>query len=231
MSEETQRLGDAGVRGQVEAEGGAASRILRPGGEAATKGTAPRTLPPVVVGISGASGAVLAQQTILRLGRAGYPVIATCSAAGRRVWREELDAEFDEFVRACQSDFYLEALDVEDIGASIASGRRPTLGMLVVPCSMDTLSAIAHGRSTNLLERAADVTLKEGRTLTLVPRESPLSPIHLENLWKLARLGVRIVLPVPAFYLRPATLDEVVDDVACRAIGTLGIRDLGEEMG
>ncbi|MHB0870795.1 MAG: UbiX family flavin prenyltransferase [Chloroflexota bacterium] len=185
--------------------------------------------PPVVVGISGASGSALARQAILRLGRAGYPVVATCSAAGQRVWREELDQEFGEFVQRQQADFRLEALDVEDIGASIASGRRLTLGMLVVPCSMDTLSAIAHGRSTNLLERAADVTLKEGRTLTLVPRESPLSPIHLENMWKLSRLGVRIVLPVPAFYLRPATLDEVVDDVVCRAIGALGIRDLREE--
>ncbi len=185
---------------------------------------------PVVVGISGASGAALARQTILRLGRAGYPVIVTCSRAGQRVWREELDEGFDAFVARCQADFSLEALDVEDIGASIASGRRLTLGMLVVPCSMDTLSAIATGRSTNLLERAADVTMKEGRTLTLVPRESPLSPIHLENLWKLSRLGVRVVLPVPAFYLKPTTLDEVVDDVACRAIGTLGIRDLSEEL-
>ncbi len=184
--------------------------------------------PPVVVGVSGASGAVLARQTILRLGQAGYTVVATCSQAGQRVWQEELDESFGAFVRRCRADFSLEALDVEDIGASIASGRRLTLGMLVVPCSMDALSAIATGRSTNLLERAADVTLKEGRTLTLVPRESPLSPIHLENLWKLARLGVRIVLPVPAFYLKPETLEEVVDDVACRAIGTLGIRDLSE---
>jgi 4-hydroxy-3-polyprenylbenzoate decarboxylase len=145
------------------------------------------------------------------------------------VWREELTESFDDFARWCIGRFPLEVLDVEDIGASIASGRRPTLGMLVVPCSMDTLSAIATGRSTNLLERAADVTMKEGRTLTLVPRESPLSPIHLENLWKLSRLGVRIVLPVPAFYLKPTTVDEVVDDVVGRAIGTLGIRDLLEE--
>ena len=95
--------------------------------------------------------------------------------------------------------------------------------MLVAPCSMDTLSAIAHGRSTNLLERAADVTLKEGRPLVLIPRESPLSPIHLENMLKLSKIGVRIVLPVPAFYQKPASLDEVIEDVAGRAIGALGI--------
>jgi 4-hydroxy-3-polyprenylbenzoate decarboxylase len=93
---------------------------------------------------------------------------------------------------------------------------------------MDALSAIACGRSTNLLERAADVTLKEGRRLVLVPRESPFSAIHLENMLKLARLGVRIVPPLPAFYLRPATLEEVVDDVARKALGALGIEDLPE---
>ena len=186
--------------------------------------------PPVVVGISGASGAVLARQTILRLCRAGYPVVATCSKAGLRVWEDELDESFDDFVRRCSARFPLEVLDVDDIGASIASGRRPTMGMLIIPCSMDLLSAVATGRSSNLLERAADVTLKEGRTLTMVPRESPLSPIHLENLLKLARIGVRVVLPVPAFYLRPETVQEVVDDVVGRAIGTLGIHDLSEEI-
>jgi len=185
-----------------------------------------RPCPPIVVGVSGASGALLARRAILRLGEAGYQVVATCSSAGQRVWREELDETFDAFVRDCASHIPLEAIDVDDIGASIASGRRLTLGMLVVPCSMDTVSAIAHGRSTNLLERAADVTLKEGRPLVLVPRETPLSAIHLENMLKLARLGVRIVLPVPSFYLRPSTIDDLVEDVVGRAIGALGIREL-----
>lgn len=153
-------------------------------------------------------------------------MVVTCTPAGQRVWREELGESFEAFVGRCSREFPLEVIDVEDIGASIASGRRPTRGMLVVPCSMDTVSAIAHGRSTNLLERAADVTLKEGRRLVLVPRESPLSPIHLENMLKLAQIGVRIVLPVPAFYLRPSTLLEVVDDVVARALGALGIHDL-----
>jgi len=183
---------------------------------------------PVVVGISGASGAAMARQAILRLGQAGYSVIATCSKAGSRVWREEMDESFDAFVQGCLGRISLEAIDVDDIGASIASGRKPTKGMLVVPCSMDTLAAISCGRSTNLLERAADVTLKEGRPLVLVPRENPLSAIHLENMLKLARLGVRIVLPVPSFYLRPRTVDEVVVDVVDRALGALGIRDLLE---
>jgi len=189
----------------------------------------PNPRPPVVVGISGASGAALARRAQLLLLRAGYPVVATCSSAGRRVWREELGEEFGAFASTeMAAGFPLEVIEPEDIGASIASSRRRTLGMLIVPCSMDALSAIACGRSTNLLERAADVTLKEGRRLVLVPRESPFSAIHLENMLKLARLGVRIVPPLPAFYLRPATLEEVVDDVARKALGALGIEDLPE---
>lgn len=184
---------------------------------------------PVVVGISGASGAALARAAILALGRAGHPVVATCSPAGARVWREEMDEGFERFAEGAGKQFSLEVIDIGDIGASIASGRRRTAGMLVAPCSMDTLSAIAHGRSTNLLERAADVTLKEGRRLVLIPRESPLSPIHLENMLKLSQIGVRIVLPVPAFYRKPASLDEVIEDVAARAIGALGIHLEEEE--
>lgn len=184
---------------------------------------------PVVIGITGASGAALAREAILRLAGAGYPLVVTCSSAGRRVWEEELDEVFEAFVARHGSEPILEVIDIRDIGASIASGRRQTAGMLVIPCSMDALSAIACGRSTNLIERAADVTLKEGRPLVLVPRESPFSAIHLENMLKLARLGVRIVPPVPAFYLRPVTVDEVVNDVVRKAAGALGIRDLMEE--
>ncbi|HEX2924341.1 MAG TPA: UbiX family flavin prenyltransferase [Chloroflexota bacterium] len=172
---------------------------------------------------------MLARRAIQLLLRGGHPVVVTCTVAGRRVWREELDEEFDAFVAVeLASGSSLEVIDPEDIGASIASSRRRTIGMLVVPCSMDTLSAIACGRSTNLLERAADVTIKEGRRLVLLPRESPFSAIHLENMLKLARLGTRIVPPLPAFYLRPSTLEDVVDDIARKALGALGIEDLPE---
>jgi len=182
-----------------------------------------RGKPPVVVGVSGASGAALAERAILKLGEAGFPIIVTCTPVGQRIWHEELGEPFQSFVERCSKHFTLEALDDQDLGASIASGRQPTRGMVVIPCSMDTLAAIAHGRSTNLLQRAADVTIKEGRPLVLVPRESPLSAIHLENMLKLARLGIRIVLPVPAFYLRPRTVADIVDDVAERALMALGI--------
>src|SRR5918911_490878 len=104
-----------------------------------------------------------------------------------------------------------------------AGGGLPTHGMLVVPCSMGTVSGIAAGASGNLLERAADVTLKEFRPLVLVPRETPLSAIHLENMLKLARIGVRIVPPIPAFYLKPQTVAEAVAQLVPRVLSALAI--------
>jgi 4-hydroxy-3-polyprenylbenzoate decarboxylase len=115
--------------------------------------------------------------------------------------------------------------------APIASGTTPTNGMLIVPCSMNTLAAIAHGISDDLIRRAADVTLKEGRKLVVVPRETPLSPIHLKNMLTLARLGVTILSPEPAFYLRPQTLEDVVDFITGRALSALGIPEgLGDHL-
>lgn len=110
-----------------------------------------------------------------------------------------------------------------DIGASIASGSFRCEGMAIVPCSMGSLSAIASGASTNLLTRAADVMLKEGRPLLLVPRETPLSAIHLENMLKLSRLGVRIIPAMPAFYNGPQTLDDVVDFIVGKTMDGMGI--------
>ncbi|MCL4492348.1 MAG: UbiX family flavin prenyltransferase [Nitrospirae bacterium] len=107
--------------------------------------------------------------------------------------------------------------------APVASGSFKTDGMLVVPCSMKTLSGIAHGYANNLIERAADVTIKEGRALLLSPREMPFSAIHLENMLKLARLGVRIAPPVPAFYHKPDNLDEMINFIAGKILDSLGV--------
>ncbi len=107
--------------------------------------------------------------------------------------------------------------------APIASGSFKTDGMLVVPCSMKTLSGIAHGYANNLIERAADVTIKEGRAFLLSPREMPFSAIHLENMLKLARLGVRIAPPVPAFYHKPDNLDEMINFIAGKILDSLGV--------
>jgi 4-hydroxy-3-polyprenylbenzoate decarboxylase len=112
--------------------------------------------------------------------------------------------------------------DFHDIGASIASGSHPTRGMVVVPCSMKTLAAVAHGYAENLIARVADVVLKERRRLILVPRETPLSAIHLQNMLRLARLGVAIVPAMPGFYHRPATIDDLVEMLVMRILDQMG---------
>jgi 4-hydroxy-3-polyprenylbenzoate decarboxylase len=110
-----------------------------------------------------------------------------------------------------------------DQGAAISSGSFVTLGMVIAPCSMRTLSAIAHGLGDNLIHRAADVVLKERRKLVLVVRESPLNEIHLENMLKLARMGVVILPPMPAFYNHPQNLDDMVNHVAMRVVDQFDI--------
>ncbi len=176
---------------------------------------------PVVVGITGASGQLLARRCIERLLDYGYPLLVVATSAGIRVWREELGDDLAAAIAAWQARGRVTPYHVGDVGAPIASGGLVTHGMLVVPCSMGTLSAIAAGTAGNLLERAADVTIKEFRPLVLVPRETPLSAIHLENMLKLARLGVRLVPPMPAFYLKPRTVDDVVDHLVPRILAAL----------
>ena len=110
-----------------------------------------------------------------------------------------------------------------DIGARIASGSMLTTGMVVIPCSMATLGAIAHGIPTHLVHRAADVHMKEGRKLILVPRETPLSPIHLENMLKLSQYGVRIVPAMPGFYTRPQSVEDVVDQFVMKVLDSMGV--------
>ena len=111
-----------------------------------------------------------------------------------------------------------EVHNVEDYGAAISSGSFVTRGMVVVPCSMRTLAAISTGSGTNLIHRAADVVLKERRKLVLVPREAPLSDIHLEHMLRLSRMGTVIFPPVPAFYQRPASIDDLVDHTVMRIL-------------
>ncbi|MBF0328911.1 MAG: UbiX family flavin prenyltransferase [Nitrospirae bacterium] len=110
-----------------------------------------------------------------------------------------------------------------DMTSPPASGSFKTDGMLVVPCSMKTLSGIANGYSNNLIERAADVTIKEGRALLISPRETPFSAIHLENMLKLAKFGVRIVPPVPAFYQKPKVIDDIVDFIIGKILDSIGV--------
>ena len=177
---------------------------------------------PVVVGISGASGSILAQRAIEALLHRDIPVIATCSTAARMVWQEEMDESFGAALARWQESPHFTYCPIGDLKAPIARGTTPTAGMMVIPCSTATVAAIAHGLSSNLLQRAADVCLKEGQKLVLVPRETPLSPIHLENMLTLARLGVVVLPPEPAFYLHPTSVEDIVDYIVAKALNALG---------
>jgi 4-hydroxy-3-polyprenylbenzoate decarboxylase len=183
----------------------------------------------VVVGITGASGHLLARRCVDKLLEYGYPILVVCTGPGARVWREELEEDFAQAVAAWKRRGDVTQYNVNDVGAPIASGGLVTHSMLVAPASMGTLSGIATGAAGNLLERAADVTIKEYRPLVLVPRETPLSPIHLSNMLALAKIGVRIVPPMPAFYLRPTTLEEIVAALVPRVLSALAIPEAQDE--
>ena len=178
---------------------------------------------PVVMGITGASGSVLARATIDQLLAMDLSVIATASSAARMVWQEEMEESFGEALERWSDSGNFTYYGIGELKAPIASGTFPTLGMAVVPCSMATVAAIAGGLSDNLLRRAADVCLKERRPLVLVPRETPLNAIHLDNMASLARLGVTILPPEPPFYLRPQSIDDVVEFVVQRTLLALGV--------
>ena len=178
---------------------------------------------PVVIGISGASGSSIANGVINGLLQMNKPVIATASSAARMVWRQEMDTSFGEALENWRDIGDFTYYPPGDIQAPIASGTFPTQGMAIVPCSMSTVAAIAHGFSDNLIRRAADVCIKERRPLTIVPRETPLSAIHLENMAALARLGVTVLPPEPPFYLKPKSLDDVVDFIVARTLASLSL--------
>ena len=163
---------------------------------------------------------------------AGARVHLLYSPAAQVVARQECDvtlsAQPREVARALGERYgaregQLVAYAREDWYAPIASGSNPADAMAVCPCSMGTLGAIAGGLADNLIERAADVMLKERRPLVLVPRETPLSAIHLENMLKLARAGAVILPPAPGFYTRPQTVDDIVDFVVARVLDHLGV--------
>ena len=180
---------------------------------------------PLVVGITGASGSVLANATIDWLLSADIPVIATASAAGRMVWQGEMDESFGSAIERWNDSGDFTYYPSGDLTVPVASGTFPTRGMAIVPCSMATVAAIAHGLSDNLVRRSADVCLKERKPLVLVPRETPVNAIHLENMASLARLGVTILPPEPPFYMKPRTIDDVVEFVVHRTAAALGLVD------
>lgn len=174
--------------------------------------------PRVVVGITGATGAVYAQRLLARLRAAGAETHLVLSPAGVLNAHHELGLD-----RKALEGLADHAYSPADVGAAIASGSFHSDAMVVVPCSMRTLAAIAHGLSDNLLTRAADVMLKERRRLVLMVRETPFNLAHLRNMTSVTEMGGVIFPPLPAFYHRPASIDEMVDDTVERVLGLIGI--------
>jgi flavin prenyltransferase len=188
---------------------------------------------PLILGVTGASGLIYAVRALKFLLAAEYHIELVASKSTYTVWQAEqeirMPGEPDK-----QEQFWREQAGVpaqgklrchpwSDVGAGIASGSFRTLGMIIMPCSMSTVAKLAGGLSSDLLERAADVQIKEGRKLVIVPRETPFSLIHLRNLTTLAETGVRIVPAIPAWYHNPQSVEDLVDFVVARALDQLDI--------
>lgn len=185
----------------------------------------PAQPPPVVLALTGASGAPYAVRLLEVLAQEGVPVWLIVSSHGWRLLQQECGIADEAALRAATGRWKTVTLLPDgDRGAAPASGSRRTAGMIICPCSMATVAAVAHGSSRSLIERAADVTLKEGRRLILVPRETPLSLVHLRNLVAAKEAGATILPAAPGFYHRPARIEQLVDFVVQRILDQL---DLG----
>lgn len=176
----------------------------------------------IVLGITGASGSIYAVRLTEELVKRGVFVHVVCTANGLRVLRHETGLDAAVWAAGLREESHNVALeDADNLFSPVASGSFPLDAVVVAPCSMGTLGKIACGAGDNLVCRAADVALKEGRRLLLMPRETPLSAIHLENMLKLSRLGAGILPPEPGFYNHPQTLDDAVNFVVGKALDWL----------
>lgn len=185
------------------------------------------------VAITGASGSIYAQRTLIQLAASGVVerINLVMSKAATTVARVELGVDLresdllavNEWVGLPASSRLIHLHRLDNIAAKPSSGSHPQEGMVIVPCSMGTLGAIASGAGTNLIHRAADVTLKESRRLVLVPRETPYNAIHLENMLRLSRAGAHIIPASPGFYHRPQTIEALVDHLVFRILDHLGV--------
>lgn len=189
----------------------------------------------IVLGVTGASGAVFARRILamLEADRRVGRVHLVISGSGLKVIREELDLAVSESSRipaalaggpARKTEYLLDS----DVGASIASGSYPVDGMVVIPCSTGCLAQIANGISSTLIERAADVCLKERRTLVLAIRDAPFSRVHLENMLRAQAAGAMIFPIIPSFYHRPQNIDDLVTQFCCRVLAQLNLEQAGQ---
>lgn len=174
----------------------------------------------IIVGVTGASGAIYAYRLVQVLANSGIEVHFVASKAGWEVLKYECNITRSDLTKKVAVIY-----DVNRIDSAIASGSFPCESMVVVPCSMKTLGMLAGGIADNLLTRAADVTLKEGRKLVLVTRETPVHAIHLENMLKLAHAGAKILPASPGFYHLPKTLDDLVNMLVGKICDSLGVEN------
>jgi 4-hydroxy-3-polyprenylbenzoate decarboxylase len=172
----------------------------------------------LVIGMTGATGAIFGVRLLEVLAKTDVETHVVVSKWAQQTLEHETARTLDD-LRGLATEIH----SAGDMGAKVSSGSFHTDGMVVVPCSMRTVAAIAHGNGDHLVHRAADVILKERRKLVLVARETPLNDIHLENLLKLSRMGVTILPPMPAFYNMPETLDDMVDHMVMRILDQFDI--------
>ncbi|HYF81594.1 MAG TPA: flavin prenyltransferase UbiX [Clostridia bacterium] len=180
----------------------------------------------IVVGITGASGSIYAKRLIEELLSKGIYTHIICTDNGRKVMEYETSIELEKWVQELKRQYsHVQLEDINNLFAGVASGSYKFDAAVIIPCSMGTLAEISNGFAKNLLCRVADVALKESRKLIIVPRETPLNAIHLENMLKLARLNVTILPAMPGYYHMPQTLQDLVDFVVGKVLDCLSIEN------
>ncbi|QGU96730.1 UbiX family flavin prenyltransferase [Clostridium bovifaecis] len=181
----------------------------------------------IVVGISGASGSIYAKRLIEELLKNEIYVHVICTENGKKVMKFETSIDINEWIEELKNKYnHIELEDINNLFSGVASGSFKFDSMIILPCSMGTLAEISSGLAKNLLCRTADVALKENRRLIIVPRETPLNAIHLENMLKLSRLGVTILPAMPGFYHKPETMDDLVNFVIGKILDFLSIKNV-----
>ncbi|MGV8905394.1 MAG: UbiX family flavin prenyltransferase [Acetobacterium sp.] len=180
----------------------------------------------IIIGITGASGSIYAKRIIEVLLEKGYDLHIICTANGEKVMKYETGIELDKWVADLKKRYaHIQLEELDNMFSGVASGSYAYDAVIILPCSMGTLAEISQGYSKNLLTRVADVAIKENRKLVIVPRETPFNAIHLENMLKLARLGVRIIPAMPGFYHMPETIESLVDFVVGKILDNLLIEN------
>ncbi len=178
----------------------------------------------IVVGITGASGSIYAKRMIEVLVQKEIQVHVIATEKGKQVFKYELSLDLNQWIKELNATYCNVKLENhQNLFAGVASGSHGFDAVVILPCSMGTLAEISHGLSRNLLTRAADVALKEGRKLVIVPRETPFNTIHLENMTRLSKVGATIIPAMPGFYHHPQTMDDLINFVVGKVLSYLNI--------